>query len=74
MSVGATKLSVGFVKGAEATGRAIHKGAAKIRDHITPEETPSEVSPRVTKGLNAAKTATGGAVKVSQFLGKDFNQ
>ncbi|XP_074467054.1 spartin a isoform X1 [Sebastes fasciatus] len=65
---GATRLSIGFVKGAEATGRAIHKGAAKIRDHITPEETPSEVSPKVTKGLKAAKQATGGAVKVSQFL------
>ncbi|XP_019131267.1 spartin a isoform X1 [Larimichthys crocea] len=65
---GATKLSVEFVKGAEATGRAIHKGAAKIRDHITPEETPSEVSPRVTKGLQATKQATGGAVRVSQFL------
>ncbi|XP_035522671.1 spartin a [Morone saxatilis] len=65
---GAAKLSVEFVKGAEATGRAIHKGAAKIRDHITPEETPSEVSPRVTKGLQVAKQATGGAVRVSQFL------
>ncbi|XP_028451801.1 spartin a isoform X1 [Perca flavescens] len=65
---GATRLSLEFVKGAEATGRAIHKGAAKIRDHITPEETPSEVSPRVTKGLQVAKQATGGAVRVSQFL------
>ncbi|XP_054482514.1 spartin a [Anoplopoma fimbria] len=65
---GATRLSVGLVKGAEATGRAIHKGAAKIRDHITPEETPSEVNPRVTKGLQVAKQATGGAVRVSQFL------
>ncbi|XP_029304136.1 spartin a isoform X2 [Cottoperca gobio] len=65
---GATRLSVGLVKGAEATGRAIHKGAAKIRDHITPEETPSEVSPRVTKSLQVAKQATGGAVRVSQFL------
>ncbi|XP_032388886.1 spartin a isoform X1 [Etheostoma spectabile] len=65
---GATRLSLEFVKGAEATGRAIHKGAAKIRDHITPEETPSEVSPRVTQGLQVAKQATGGAVRVSQFL------
>ncbi|XP_070774046.1 spartin a [Enoplosus armatus] len=65
---GATKFSQEFVKGAEATGRAIHKGAAKIRDHITPEETPSEVNPRVTKGLHVAKQATGGAVRVSQFL------
>ncbi|KAI3373731.1 hypothetical protein L3Q82_022314, partial [Scortum barcoo] len=65
---GASKLSQEFVKGAEATGRAIHKGAAKIREHITPEETPSEVSPRVTKGLQVTKQATGGAVRVSQFL------
>nr|XP_020505759.1 spartin [Labrus bergylta] len=65
---GATKLSLEFVKGAEATGRAIHKGAAKIRDHITPEDTPSEVSPRVTKSLQVAKTASGGAVRVSQFM------
>ncbi|XP_070700265.1 spartin a [Pempheris klunzingeri] len=65
---GATRLSQEFAKGAEATGRAIHKGAAKIRDHITPEETPAEVNPRVTKGLQVAKQATGGAVRVSQFL------
>ncbi|XP_053187081.1 spartin a [Scomber japonicus] len=65
---GATRLSQGFTKGAEATGRAIHKGASKMRDHISPEETPSEVSPRVTKGLHAAKQASGGAVRVSQFL------
>ncbi|XP_040906998.1 spartin a [Toxotes jaculatrix] len=65
---GATRFSEGFAKGAEATGRAIHKGAAKIRDRITPEETPSEVSPRVNKGLQVAKQATEGAVRVSQFL------
>ncbi|XP_056140628.1 spartin a isoform X2 [Lampris incognitus] len=65
---GATWLSKGFVRGAEATGKAIHKGASKLRDHITPENTPSEVSPRVTKGLQVAKQATGGAVRVSQFL------
>lgn len=63
-------MSEGFVKGAEATERAIHKGGAKIRDRMVPEETPSEVSPRVTKGLNVARQATGGAVRVSQFLGK----
>ncbi|KAM4545686.1 spartin a isoform 2-T2 [Odontesthes bonariensis] len=65
---GATRLSESLAKGAEATGRVIHKGAAKIRDRITPEDTPSEVSPRVTKGLHVAKQATGGAVRVSQFL------
>ncbi|KAM9846882.1 spartin a isoform 2-T2 [Aulostomus maculatus] len=65
---GATRLSQGVIKGAEATGRAIQKGASKIRDHMTPEETPSEVSPRVTKGLQVAKQATGGAVRVSQYL------
>ncbi|XP_041657602.1 spartin a isoform X1 [Cheilinus undulatus] len=65
---GATKLGQEFVKGAEATGRAIHRGAAKIRDHITPEDTPSEVSPHVTRSLHVAKQATGGAVRVSQFL------
>nr|XP_046267517.1 spartin a isoform X2 [Scatophagus argus] len=65
---GASKFSVEFVKGAEATSRAIQKGASKIRDHITPEETPSEVSPHVTKSLQVAKQATGGAVRVSRFL------
>lgn len=71
--VGATKLSEGFVKGAEATERAIHKGGAKIRDRILPEETPSDVSPHVTRSLNVAKQATGGAVRVSQFLGNVKN-
>uniref|UniRef100_A0A3B5A6K2 Spartin n=1 Tax=Stegastes partitus TaxID=144197 RepID=A0A3B5A6K2_9TELE len=65
---GSTWLSQSFAKGAEATGKAIQKGAAKIRDHITPEDTPSEVSPQVSKGLQVAKQATGGAVRVSKFL------
>ena len=57
------------MKGAEFTGKAIHKGASKLREHITPEDKPTHVSPTVTKGLHVAKQATGGAVKVSQFLG-----
>ncbi|XP_030602439.1 spartin a isoform X2 [Archocentrus centrarchus] len=65
---GALRFSESLVKGAEATGRAIQKGAAKIRDNLTPEETPSEVSPNVTRRLEMAKKATGGAVRVSQFL------
>lgn len=70
ISIGALRLSDSLIKGAEATGRAIHKGAAKIRDQLTPEETPSEVSPSTTKRLEMAKKATGGAVRVSQFLGE----
>uniref|UniRef100_A0A8C1VMF9 Spartin n=1 Tax=Cyprinus carpio TaxID=7962 RepID=A0A8C1VMF9_CYPCA len=65
---GTSWLSRGLVRGAEATGKAIQKGASKLRGNITPEETPAEVSPKVTKGLNAARQATGGAVKVSQYL------
>lgn len=65
---GASWLSWGLVKGAELTGKAIHKGASKLREHITPEDKPTNVSPTVTKGLHVAKQATGGAVKVSQFL------
>ncbi|XP_051766224.1 spartin a isoform X1 [Ctenopharyngodon idella] len=65
---GSSWLGRGLVRGAEATGKAIQRGATKLRENITPEETPAEVSPKVTKGLNAAKQATGGAVKVSQFL------
>ncbi|XP_029373410.1 spartin b isoform X2 [Echeneis naucrates] len=65
---GASWLSWGLVKGAEFTGKAIHKGASKLREHITPEDKPTQVNPTVTKGLHVAKQATGGAVKVSQFL------
>ncbi|XP_057695542.1 spartin-like isoform X2 [Corythoichthys intestinalis] len=65
---GASWLSWGLVKGAELTGKAIHKGASKLREHMTPEDKPAHVSPTVTKGLHVAKQATGGAVKVSQFL------
>lgn len=60
------------MKGAEYTGKAIHKGASKLREHITPEDKPTQVSPTVAKSLSVAKQATGGAVKVSQFLGKVF--
>ncbi|XP_072248230.1 spartin b isoform X2 [Leuresthes tenuis] len=65
---GASWLSWGLVKGAEYTGKAIHKGASKLREHITPEDKPTQVSPAVSKSLHVAKQATGGAVKVSQFL------
>ncbi|MCJ8740352.1 hypothetical protein PDJAM_G00057950 [Pangasius djambal] len=65
---GASWLSWGLAKGAEYTGKAIQKGASKLREHITPDDKPTEVSPTVTKGLHVAKQATGGAVKVSQFL------
>ncbi|RXN04291.1 spartin-like isoform X2 [Labeo rohita] len=65
---GTSWLGRGLVRGGEATGKVIHKGGTKLRENITPEETPAEVSPKVTKSLNAAKQATGGAVKVSQFL------
>lgn len=67
--LGASWLSWGLVKGAEYTGKAIQKGASKLREHITPEDKPTDVSPTVTKSLHVAKQATGGAVKVSQFLG-----
>lgn len=69
---GASWVSWGLMKGAEYTGKAIHKGASKLREHIQPEEKPVEVNPAVAKGLHVAKQATGGAVKVSQFLGKKF--
>ncbi|KAK5868894.1 hypothetical protein PBY51_009869 [Eleginops maclovinus] len=65
---GASWLSWGLVKGAEFTGKAIQTGASKLREHITPEDKPTHVSPTVSKGLHVAKQATGGAVKVSQFL------
>ncbi|XP_047248403.1 spartin b isoform X2 [Girardinichthys multiradiatus] len=65
---GASWLSWGLVKGAEYTGKAIQKGASKLREHITPEDKPTDVGPTVTKSLYVAKQATGGAVKVSQFL------
>lgn len=65
---GTSWLSQGLVRGAEATSKAIHKGGTRVRENITPEETPAEVSPTVTKSLNAARQATGGAVKVSQYL------
>ncbi|KAM9456601.1 spartin a isoform 2-T2 [Clarias gariepinus] len=68
ITAGASRLSRGFVQGGEATGKAIHNGAIKLREHITPDETPAEVSPRVTTGLRVAQQATGGAVKVSRFL------
>ncbi|XP_021092069.1 spartin [Heterocephalus glaber] len=65
---GASWVSWGLVKGAEFTGKAIQKGASKLRERIQPEEKPVEISPAVSKGLYMAKQATGGAAKVSQFL------
>ena len=62
------------MKGAEYTNIAIQKGASKLREHITPEDTPTQVSPSVAKSLQVAKQATGGAVRVSQFLGEFFKE
>lgn len=67
---GASWLGRGLVKGGNYAGKAIHKGAFTLREHISPREVPAEVSPKVSKGLNVAKDATGGAVKVSQFIGE----
>lgn len=69
LSTGASWVSWGLVKGAEFTGKAIQKGASKLRERIQPEEKPVEVSPAVSRGLHIARQATGGAAKVSQFLG-----
>ncbi|XP_073722852.1 spartin-like isoform X2 [Misgurnus anguillicaudatus] len=68
IQTGASWLSWGLEKGAEYTGIAIHNGASKLREHITPEDKPIYVSPTVTKSLSVAKQATEGTVKVSQFL------
>ncbi|KAA0704107.1 Spartin [Triplophysa tibetana] len=65
---GTSWLSQGLVRGAEATSKAINKGGTWVRENTTPEETPAEVSPAVTKSLYAARQATIGAVKVSQYL------
>ncbi|XP_061752786.1 spartin-like isoform X3 [Nerophis ophidion] len=65
---GATVLGQEVVRGAEATTRAINQGALKIRARLSPQETPSEVSPHLTRSLNVAKQATEGAKRVSQFL------
>ncbi|XP_045695121.1 spartin isoform X2 [Phyllostomus hastatus] len=65
---GASWVSWGLVKGAEFTGKAIQKGASKLRERIQPEEKPAEVGPAMRRGLHIAKQATGGAAKVSQFL------
>lgn len=71
-NLGASWLNWGLVKGAELTEKAIHKGATKLREHIHPEDRPMEVNPTVAKGLHVAQQATGGVVKVSQFLGKQI--
>ncbi|XP_006815587.1 spartin-like [Saccoglossus kowalevskii] len=65
---GAEWISWGLGKGAEVTGKWVHKGAAKLREQLQPNEQPTEVDPKYQKGLEYAKQATGVAVKVSGFL------
>ncbi|XP_061902176.1 spartin-like [Entelurus aequoreus] len=65
---GATVLGQEVVRGAEATSRVISQGALKIRARLSPEDTPSEVSPHLSRSLHVAKQATEGAKRVSQFL------
>ncbi|XP_061787015.1 spartin a isoform X2 [Nerophis lumbriciformis] len=65
---GATVLGKEVVRGAEATSRVISQGALKIRARLSPEDTPSEVSPHLSRSLHVAKQATEVTKRVSQFL------
>ena len=44
------------------------QGASKLREHIEPEEKPTEVPVPVEKGVHYTRRATGGVVRVSNFL------
>ncbi|KAG7262861.1 hypothetical protein CRUP_034205 [Coryphaenoides rupestris] len=55
---GASWLSWGLVKGAEYTGIAITKGATKLREHITPEDTPTHINPGNITTNVASETVT----------------
>lgn len=66
-------ISWGFTKGAEKTGEFVKYGSEKWRQHMEPEQEPSKINPKVQKGAQCVRSATGSAVKISEYLGKCVN-
>ena len=71
--IAAEWIAQGLSKGAEKTGHLIRRGSTKLQEHIQPDERPREIDPAAQKGVYYARQATGAAVKVSAFLGKEID-
>ncbi|XP_070552198.1 spartin-like isoform X2 [Ptychodera flava] len=67
-SLGASGVSSGLVSGASVLSGWVHKGAAKLRQQLRPEDKPAEIDPNYQKGVEYAKKASGVAVKVSKYV------
>ena len=61
----------GLGKGAEKAGELARAGSAKLKERLEPESQPAHIDPRAQKGVYYARQATGVAVKVSGFIGKE---
>nr|CAD7430632.1 unnamed protein product [Timema monikensis] len=65
---GAHYISHGLVKGAVKAGDLMNYGTPRLIQRLTPDPNPTQVSPRVTQGIQVAKNVTGHVVQVTGFL------
>nr|CAD7405247.1 unnamed protein product [Timema poppensis] len=60
---GAHFISHGLVKGAVKAGDLMNYGTPRLIQRLTPDPNPTQVSPRVTQGIQVAKNVTGHVVQ-----------
>ena len=60
----------GVGKGAEKAGELLKAGSEKFRGSSPATEEPRKIDPRVQQGVQYARVATKGAVKVTGYLGE----
>lgn len=65
IEIGAGLVAWGLTKGAEVGSHLMHKGSAKLRENLKPNEKPVEVDESVQENIRQVKTVAGMACQVS---------
>lgn len=66
---GSSYIANNLIWGAGTTAKFMDSSAPKIIERINPQLQPKEFSPRVQQIVHAAKTVSGKAVNVTDYLG-----
>lgn len=65
IEIGAELIAWGLTKGAEVGSHLMHKGSAKLRENLKPNEKPVEVKEETQNNIRQIKTVAGMACQVS---------
>lgn len=65
IEIGTELVAWGLTKGAEVGSHLMHKGSAKLRENLKPNEKPVEVDESVQENIRQVKTVAGMACQVS---------